>query len=246
MASTNKTITLELSQFIATDKPSWLTDYNGDMGKIDTFAAGVDADVSSAKSDAASAKTTAQTASNTAQQAQTAAGQAQSTAIAAQATAEQVQSTAIAAQTTAEQAQSTASNADNKADNALSIINGWKHITGKNPNSSSYTSYQCNVYYNKGLGALRIVCSFSLSSEATLNANTAVATNLTQIVGSSNIRLADVAFVGTATPSTVNVSVNITTKGELQIGTTINKAVNFRVDTGTFIIGAGNGWPEAK
>lgn len=36
MASTNKTTNYELSQFIGTDKPAWLTDYNGDMGKIDT------------------------------------------------------------------------------------------------------------------------------------------------------------------------------------------------------------------
>ena len=36
MASTNKTPNLNLSQFIATDKPAWLTDVNGDMSKIDT------------------------------------------------------------------------------------------------------------------------------------------------------------------------------------------------------------------
>lgn len=36
MASTNKTTNLELSQFIGTDKPSWLGDYNADMNKIDT------------------------------------------------------------------------------------------------------------------------------------------------------------------------------------------------------------------
>lgn len=36
MASTNKTSNLELSQFIATDTPTWLVDYNGDMEKIDT------------------------------------------------------------------------------------------------------------------------------------------------------------------------------------------------------------------
>lgn len=36
MASTNKTTNLELSQFIGTDKPSWLGDYNTDMSKIDT------------------------------------------------------------------------------------------------------------------------------------------------------------------------------------------------------------------
>ena len=36
MASTNKTTNYELSQFLGTDKPAWLTDYNADMGKIDT------------------------------------------------------------------------------------------------------------------------------------------------------------------------------------------------------------------
>lgn len=35
MASTNKTTNYELSQFVGTDKPAWLSDYNGDMGKID-------------------------------------------------------------------------------------------------------------------------------------------------------------------------------------------------------------------
>ena len=35
MASTNKTSNLELSQFLGTDKPAWLTDYNADMQKID-------------------------------------------------------------------------------------------------------------------------------------------------------------------------------------------------------------------
>ena len=35
MASTNKTANYELSQFLGTDKPAWLTDYNTDMSKID-------------------------------------------------------------------------------------------------------------------------------------------------------------------------------------------------------------------
>lgn len=35
MASTNKTTNYELSQFIGSDKPAWLSDYNQDMGKID-------------------------------------------------------------------------------------------------------------------------------------------------------------------------------------------------------------------
>lgn len=35
MASSNQTTKLKLSQFAATDKPQWLTDYNSDMEKID-------------------------------------------------------------------------------------------------------------------------------------------------------------------------------------------------------------------
>lgn len=35
MASTNKTTNLLLSQFVSSDKPAWLTDYNADMVKID-------------------------------------------------------------------------------------------------------------------------------------------------------------------------------------------------------------------
>ena len=35
MSSTNKTSNLQLSQFVATDTPAWLVDYNGDMAKID-------------------------------------------------------------------------------------------------------------------------------------------------------------------------------------------------------------------
>ena len=36
MASTNKTTHYELSQYLGTDKPTYLVDYNGDMSKIDT------------------------------------------------------------------------------------------------------------------------------------------------------------------------------------------------------------------
>lgn len=36
MASTNKTTHYDLSQYVASDKPTYLTDYNGDMSAIDT------------------------------------------------------------------------------------------------------------------------------------------------------------------------------------------------------------------
>ena len=59
MASTNKTTTLDLSQFVGTDKPDWLTDYNDDMEKIDTWATTSDSDINAANNNASEAKTTA-------------------------------------------------------------------------------------------------------------------------------------------------------------------------------------------
>lgn len=35
MPATNKTTNYELSQFVGTDRPTWLGDYNSDMSKID-------------------------------------------------------------------------------------------------------------------------------------------------------------------------------------------------------------------
>lgn len=49
MASTNQTANYSLSQFIGTDKPAWLGDYNQDMSKIDTaMKANADANANTA------------------------------------------------------------------------------------------------------------------------------------------------------------------------------------------------------
>lgn len=49
MASTNHTTNYSLSQFIGTDKPAWLGDYNQDMSKIDTaMKANADANATTA------------------------------------------------------------------------------------------------------------------------------------------------------------------------------------------------------
>lgn len=76
MASTNKTTTLDLSQFVGTDKPDWLTDYNDDMEKIDTWATTTDSDVSDANNKATQAVNTANAASTVANAATTAANNA--------------------------------------------------------------------------------------------------------------------------------------------------------------------------
>lgn len=76
MASTNKTTTLDLSQFVGTDKPDWLTDYNEDMEKIDTWATTADSDIADANNKATQAVNTANAASTAANAATTAANNA--------------------------------------------------------------------------------------------------------------------------------------------------------------------------
>lgn len=71
MSSTNKTTNYNLSQYIGSDKPTYLTDYNGDMLKIDTQMK-VNADnVALAISGVETATTTANTANSTATTANT-------------------------------------------------------------------------------------------------------------------------------------------------------------------------------
>ena len=70
MASTGKTTNYDLSQFIGTDKPSWLGDYNGDMLKIDTALGSIKATATTAQSGVASAQSAASAAQQTANAAQ--------------------------------------------------------------------------------------------------------------------------------------------------------------------------------
>lgn len=71
MSSTNKTTNYDLSQYIGSDKPTYLTDYNGDMYKIDAQMK-VNADnVATAITGATNAATLASTANSTATTANT-------------------------------------------------------------------------------------------------------------------------------------------------------------------------------
>ena len=108
MASTNKTTYYELSQYIGTDKPTYLVDYNGDMAKID-------AGIRAAKTTADSAASSASDAATAAASANTAAGNASSAASAAQSSANSASSAASAAQSSADSAAAAA------AANALAI-----------------------------------------------------------------------------------------------------------------------------
>lgn len=57
MGATNSTLHYQLSQFISTDKPAWLQDYNGDMQKIDNGINGALVAAESAQNSADTANT---------------------------------------------------------------------------------------------------------------------------------------------------------------------------------------------
>lgn len=64
MASTNKTANYNLSQFIGSDKPAWLGDYNSDMNKIDTAIKSAADSATAASGEATSAGTAIGTLTN--------------------------------------------------------------------------------------------------------------------------------------------------------------------------------------
>lgn len=101
MASTNKTQHYNLSQYLADDKPSYLTDYNADMLAIDTA-------IYAAQQTANTAAEAIDVAKTNADQALTTAQQAQAIAEAANGLATTAKSTAETALTTAQQAVATA------------------------------------------------------------------------------------------------------------------------------------------
>ena len=78
MASTNKTTHYDLSQYVGSDKPTYLGDYNTDMTKIDTAINSAQTKADSADLAATTAQTTAETAQTTANTAVTNAATAQS------------------------------------------------------------------------------------------------------------------------------------------------------------------------
>ena len=130
MASTNKTANYNLSQYVGTDKPTYLSDYNTDMFNIDAQMK-VNADnvataisgIETATTTANTANTNAQTAISTANSASSTASEASTTATNAQTTANSALATATTAQSTANTANSTANTANNKADSIASKLN---------------------------------------------------------------------------------------------------------------------------
>ena len=185
---TNQTPNLGLSQFVGTDKPTWLGDYNDDMAKIDEGVGGAAANAESASQSAANAaQSAAKAVSDVADlslkvanydtqiaNAQTDATQAKADAqnalntanglssqVTAAATAAQTaQQTATSAQGTAQQALTNAATAQQRADDAYALA------------SQGGDSYVLPTATSSRLGGVKIGSGVNVSADGTISVDT--------------------------------------------------------------------------
>lgn len=175
MSSTNKTNYYDLSQYVGTDKPTYLGDYNSDMSKIDGAIHGVQETATTANQTAGSAEAKATLANQSVESLKGRIGvvegdvsnlqekdTAQDTAI------NGAKQTAESANTTANNALQTANSANVKVDSTK--FNGWKNLT--------------NAHSNLVVSDAKIMFNRQLNLFA-LDINVATATGLSQ---------ADIAF----------------------------------------------------
>lgn len=186
MSSTNKTTNYKLSQYIGTDKPTYLGDYNGDMLKIDNQMK-VNADsASNATSAAGAAQAVADKASKDVK-ALNDSVTANSEDIASLKTKNAQQDVSI------QNATNSASSALNKAkqneQNITDINTRNQWIQGTNIHNTglpNYTKGSWNCSYNKFSGLLNIVGQIELSQGSTIAGTTrlgTIPTNIMSLIG---------------------------------------------------------------
>lgn len=191
MSSTNKTTNYNLSQYIGTDKPTYLGDYNSDMLKIDAQLKANAESASNAASAAGAAQAVAEKASKDVQGLNNSTT-ANSEDIAGLKTKNAQQDVSI------QNATNTASSALNKAEqNAHNVAdintrNQW--IQGTNIHNTglpNYTKGSWNCSYNRLSGLLNISGQIELSQGSTIAGGSRIATipeNIMKLVNPSGER----------------------------------------------------------
>lgn len=176
MSSTNKTTNYKLSQYIGTDKPTYLGDYNGDMLKIDNQMKANADSASNAKSAAGTAQAVAEKASKDVQTLNDSVT-ANSEDIASLKTKNSQQDVSI------QNATNSASSALNKANqnghNITDINTRNQWIQGTNIHNTglpNYTKGSWNCSYNRFSGLLNISGQIELSQGSTIASESRIAT----------------------------------------------------------------------
>lgn len=191
MSSTNKTTNYNLSQYIGTDKPTYLGDYNGDMLKIDNQMKANADSASNATSAAGAAQAVANKASKDVQNLNDSVT-ANSADIASLKTKNAQQDVSI------QNATNTANSANNKANQNeqnirdINTNNQWiQGINIHNTGLPNYTKGSWNCSYNKFSGLLNISGQIELSQGSTIAGTTRLATipdNIMKIIASTGDR----------------------------------------------------------
>lgn len=171
MSSTNKTTYYDLSQYIGTDKPTYLQDYNSDMSKIDTAIHNVNGVATSATQSAGSAEAKAEQANANVTALQGRVGAIEGTVsnlqdkdTAQDGEINNAKKLANEANTTANNAMQNANNANVKIDGAK--FSGWNTCTNIN---SNVTANSAKVMFNKQLNM--IAFDIDLSTQVSINNN---------------------------------------------------------------------------
>lgn len=191
MSSTNKTTNYNLSQYIGTDKPTYLGDYNGDMLKIDNQMKANADSASNATSAAGAAQAVAEKASKDVQSLNDSVT-ANSADIAGLKTKNTQQDVSI------QNATNTATSANNKANQNeqnitdINTRNQWiQGINIHNTGLPNYTKGSWNCSYNKFSGLLNISGQIELSQGSTIAGTTRLATipdNIMKMIASTGDR----------------------------------------------------------
>lgn len=156
MSSTNKTTYYELSQYIGTDKPTYLGDYNSDMSKIDAGIHGADDKATTATQNAGSAIARVGVVEKTVETQTQSITTLQTTVSGVQESVKNAQSTASEASTKAYSAQQTANSASLTANNNKARLDDADWIIANAVAQIGNTGQVVKVGYNKLLNLLSI------------------------------------------------------------------------------------------
>lgn len=191
MSSTNKTTNYKLSQYIGTDKPTYLGDYNGDMLKIDSQMKANADSASNAASAAGAAQAVASDASKKVQNLNDSVT-ANSADIASLKTKNAQQDASI------QNATNTASSASNKANQNeqnitdINTRNQWvQGINIHNTGLPNYSKGSWNCSYNRFSGLLNVSGQIELSQGSTIAGTTRLGTipdNIMKMIASTGDR----------------------------------------------------------
>lgn len=171
MSSTNKTTYYNLSQYIGTDKPTYLQDYNSDMSKIDVGLHDINGVATTANQTAGSADAKAEQANTNVTALQGRVGAVEGSVSNLENKTKTQDAEIAGAKQSANQANTTANNALQSANSAnvkvdSAKFSGWNTCTNIN---SNVTANSARVMFNKQLNL--IAFELDLSTQVTIGRN---------------------------------------------------------------------------